>query len=55
MKATSGMSGLINHMKEAKGRKESERQSVWKEVKHFMPPMLSVKFSDQRLFCATAA
>ncbi len=45
------MTGLVNHnhMKEAVRQKESKYQSVWKEVKHFMPPLLSVKVCDQRL------
>lgn len=42
------MTGLVNHLKEAMRQKESEYQSVWKEVKHFMPPLLSVKLCDQR-------
>ena len=44
--------GLVNHMKEATRQKESEYQSVWKEVKHFMPPLLRVKVCDQRLIAA---
>ncbi len=49
--------GLVNHshMKEAMGQKESKYQSMWKEVKHFMPPLLSVKVCDQRLTGATTA
>lgn len=49
------MTGLVNHMKEAMRQKESEYQSVRKEVKHFMLPLLSVKLCDQRLSGATTA
>ena len=49
------MTELVNHMKEAMRQKESEYQSVWKEVEHFMPPLLSVKVCDQRLIGATTA
>lgn len=49
------VTGLVNHMKEIMRQKESEYQSVWKEVKHFMPPLLSVKLCDQRLICSTTA
>lgn len=47
------MTGLVNHMKEAMRQKESEYQSAWKVVKHFMPPLLSVKLCNQRLIGAT--
>ncbi len=47
------MTRLVNHMEEAMRQKESEYQSVWKEVEHFMPPLLSVKPCDQRLIGAT--
>lgn len=55
MKAMGDMTELVNHVKEAMRQKESEYQSVSKEVKHFMPPLLTVKLCDQRLSGATTA
>lgn len=52
VKAMGDRTGLVNHTKEAMRQKESEYQSVWKEVKHFMPPLLRVKLCDQRLIAA---
>jgi len=46
VKAMGDMTGLVNHMKEAMRQKVNA--NLWKEVKHFMPPLLSVKLSDQR-------
>lgn len=56
VKATADMKVLVNHRKEVKRQgKKSQRQSVWKEVERFMPPLLSVKVCDQRLIGAPTA
>lgn len=47
------MTGLVNHMTEEMRWRESESQSVWKEVKHFMFPMIHLKLCDQRLIGVT--
>lgn len=49
------LTALVNHMKEAMRQKETEYQSVLKQVKHLMPPLLTVKLCDQRLTRATTA
>lgn len=44
-----GMIGLVNQMKEEMRQRESECPSVWKEVQHFIFPVIHLKLCDQRL------
>lgn len=44
-----GMIGLVNQMKGEMRQRESECQSVWKEVQHFIFPVIHLKLCDQRL------
>lgn len=43
------MIGLVNQMKEEMRQRESECQSVWKEVQHFIFPVIHLKLCGQRL------